>query len=219
MEHQIIACYPLLPANTLFDSSDGICNTALTCQALINHADVVFPLDYQAIYNKYNRLRKKAPTSYDELSDFLPRMMSDITCHHRCNQGPHLNNTLRSLTENLVPFPIEKFVVGASSHLFPQKFELYRPFTTPDMTQEVFSSHNQFLAIDPRHGRNLVMHATYRGALSESYFEEFSQYRSGKLWSYFVEWIPNNFQRKYSTEKVPRFPGVITTLANTTATI
>ncbi|KAJ1932603.1 Tubulin beta chain (Beta tubulin), partial [Linderina pennispora] len=70
----------------------------------------------------------------------------------------------------------------------------YRHVTVPDLCQQIYSTNNMMVDVDPRHGRYLTCAAMFRGKVSVKECEDTIWNYAEKNASSFVEWIPNSTQ-------------------------
>merc|ERR1711939_215852 len=105
-----------------------------------------------------------------------------------------LNQDLRKIAVNLIPFPRLHFFMIGFAPLTSRGSQQYRALTVPELTQQMFDAKNMMAAADPRHGRYLTACALFRGRMSTKEVDEQMLNVQNKNSSYFVEWIPNNLK-------------------------
>jgi len=147
-------------------------------------------MDNEALYDIcFKSLKIKSP-EYKHLNHIISGCMSGLTTGFRF-PGP-LNQDLRKLAVNMVPFPrLHFFMPGYAPLTNPDDMQ-YVKLEVPELAQQMFEPRNMLAACDPKSGRYMTLAAMFRGELSMQEIEEQMINMQNKNSSYFVEWIPNN---------------------------
>ena len=189
---RMLSTFSVVPSPKLSDTVVEPYNATLSMHQLVEHADVVFCIDNEALYDIcFRTLKMKEPT-YDHLNHLVSKVMSGVTC---CLRFPgQLNSDLRKMSVNLIPFPRLHFFLVGYAPLSASGTENYRAQTVAELSAQMFDAKNMMAASDPRHGRYLTASAMFRGNLSPKEIDEQMQSIQNKNSPYFVEWIPNNIK-------------------------
>jgi len=167
-------------------------NATLSIHQLVENADEVMVIDNEALYDICFRTLKLTTPTFGDLNHLVAATMSSTTS---CLRFPgQLNQDLRKLAVNLIPFPRLHFFMIGFAPLTSRGSQQYRALTVPELTQQMFDAKNMMAAADPRHGRYLTASALFRGRMSTKEVDEQMLNVQNKNSSYFVEWIPNNIK-------------------------
>eukprot|EP00727_Mastigamoeba_balamuthi_P005552 m51a1_g1616 putative beta tubulin (447) ;mRNA; f:215645-217471 len=173
---RIMSTFSVVPSPKVSDTVVEPYNCTLSVHQLVENSDETFCIDNEALYDICFRTLKLSTPTYGDLNHLVSAVMSGTTCSLRF--PGQLNQDLRKLAVNLVPFPrLHFFLTG------------FAPLT---LTQQMFDAKNMMAATDPRHGRYLTAAAMFRGRMSTKEVDEQMLNVQTKNSSYFVEWIPNN---------------------------
>jgi tubulin beta len=145
-------------------------NAVLTSHSMLEHSDVAFSVDNEALYDICFRTLKLTTPTYGDLNHLVCAAMSGVSC---CLRFPgQLNSDLRKLAVNLIPFPRLHFFMIGFTPLTSRGSQQYRALTVPELTQQMFDAKNMMCASDPRHGRYLTACAMFRGRMSTKEVDE-----------------------------------------------
>ncbi|KAJ4263443.1 hypothetical protein NW762_006262 [Fusarium torreyae] len=176
----MIATFSVLPATDISESLVEPYNATLSIHQLVEHADMTFCIDNQAVYDICKRSYDNP--SYGDLNHLISAAMSIVTT---CFRFPEqLNSDLRKLAVDMVPFP--------SLHFFTVGFAPFTgassAITIPDLTQQLFDPKRSMSCSDLRNGRFLNSLAIFRGRVDMKEVEE----QIGVTQSKNPSWLPNN---------------------------
>ena len=189
---RIMCTFSVVPSPKVSDTVVEPYNCTLSVHQLVENSDETFCIDNEALYDICFRTLKLTTPTYGDLNHLVSAVMSGITC---CLRFPgQLNQDLRKLAVNLVPFPRLHFFLTGFAPLTSRAVQGYRALTVPELTQQMFDAKNMMAASDPRHGRYLTASAMFRGRMSTKEVDEQMVNVQTKNSSYFVEWIPNNIK-------------------------
>lgn len=183
---RMVLTFSVVPSPKVSDTVVEPYNTVLAIHYLLEHADACVCIDNEALYDRCNR--QNTNVSYGDLNQVISSVMSGTTCSFRFPGT--LNNTLRGLALNLVPFPRLHFLIVSIAEC---PYLLQRR-TTPTvnsffkLSYQLFNGLNVTCATDPRHGRYLTAALTARGCVPNNEIESLTQRNS----SGFVDWIPDS---------------------------
>jgi len=187
---RILSTFSVVPSPKVSDTVVEPYNCTLSVHQLVDNSDETYCIDNQALYDICSRtLSLKTPT-YNDLNGLVSQVMSGVTCSLRF--PGQLNQDLRKLAVNLVPFPRLHFFLTSLAPLTAQDIKDYRAINVAELTRQMFAPDNMMAATDPRHGRYLTAAAMFRGEVAMKDVEEEMMKMQKKNNEFFVEWIPNN---------------------------
>jgi len=196
---KITTTYSCFPSPQVSDTVVEPYNAVLSSHQLLENADETFIIDNEAMFNigtnvlglgkGANADKKKA---FATLNPLIAKVTLGITSSMRFPGT--LNQDLRKLGVNLVPFPRLHFFLVAESPLKPDsKVNM----DAKELTSQAISPRNYFSNVKPTDGKNLAVSLTYRGPVNASEVDKEVrklQTEDRVQSDLFVEWIPNNIK-------------------------
>merc|ERR1712164_119560 len=187
---RIMCTFSVIPSPKVSDTVVEPYNAVLSFHQLVEHADNCFMFDNEALYDICFRTLKLSTPTYGDLNHLVSATMSGVTT---CLRFPgQLNDDLRKLATNMVPFPRLHFFMPGFAPLTSRGSQMYQNLNVSELTQQMFDAKNMMTACDPRHGRYLTVAVLFRGPVSMKEVDEQMLNMQNKNSSYFVEWIPHN---------------------------
>lgn len=187
---RILSTFSVVPSPKVSDTVVEPYNCTLSVHQLVENSDETYCIDNEALYDICSRtLNMKTPT-YNNLNSLVSKVMSGVTCSLRF--PGQLNQDLRKLAVNLVPFPRLHFFLTSLAPLTADEIVDYRAISVAELTHQMFAPDNMMAATDPRRGRYLTAAAMFRGQVAMKDVEEQMMQMQQKNSPFFVEWIPNN---------------------------
>merc|ERR1711939_728366 len=178
---RMMLTYSVYPSPKVSDTVVEPYNATLSIHQLVENADEVMVIDNEALYDICFRTLKLTTPTFGDLNHLVAAVMSGVTT---CLRFPgQLNQDLRKVAVNLIPFPRLHFFMIGFAPLTSRGSQQYRALTVPELTQQMFDAKNMMAAADPRRGR-----------MSTKEVDEQMLNVQNKNSSYFVEWIPNNLK-------------------------
>ena len=188
-------------ATSVFPSADDDVitspyNATLATAELIEHADVVFPVDNAALAELTTRAQGGGAVAsegqrgaalsdnatsravggvggavtkakaFDAMNNLVAHMLANLTASVRFDGA--LNVDLTDLTSSLVPFPKLHFVLPALAPLYALKDVRYRSMRLEGLFSEVLQPHAQLVQADPKHTTMLACGLLLRGDVTVS---------------------------------------------------
>ncbi|KAJ3308015.1 hypothetical protein HDU76_004186 [Blyttiomyces sp. JEL0837] len=187
---RMLSTFSVVPSPKVSDTVVEPYNATLSFNQLIEHSEMTFCIDNEALYDICMRTLKLTSPSYGDLNHLVSSVMSGITASLRF--PGQLNADLRKLAVNMIPFPRLHFFIVGFAPLTSRGNQSYRQLTVPQLTTQMFDPKNMMAASDPRHGRYLTVATIFRGKISMKEVETQMMNMQVKHSSSFVEWIPNN---------------------------
>jgi tubulin beta len=188
----MLMTFSVFPSPKVSDTVVEPYNTVLATHQLIENANEVFCIDNEALYSICKKSLKKENPNFSDLNKLVTSVMSGVTC---CLRFPgQLNQDLRKLAVNLVPFQRLHFFLVGSAPLTSKSTQDYDNMNVAELTQQMFSPDNMMAAVDPKKGKYLAASAMFRGNIPTKLIDEQMKNIQSKHSSSFVDWIPHNIK-------------------------
>jgi len=165
-------------------------NAILSLHQLIENADTVSCIDNEALYGICNNTLKLPSPDYKDLNHLVANVMSGVTCGLRF--PGQLNNDLRKMAVNLVPFQRLHFFMVGFAPLTSIANETFRAMNVSQLTSQMFDPRNMMAACDLKKGKYLTACCMFRGNLSTKEVDDQMLTVQTKQKDSFVPWIPSN---------------------------
>jgi len=187
---RLMSTFSVVPSPLVSDTVVEPYNCTLSVHQLIDNSDETYCIDNEALYKICTGTLNLKTPSYTDLNGLVSQVMSGITCSLRF--PGQLNQDLRKLAVNLVPFPRLHFFLTSLAPLTSAAVKSYRQITVAELTRQMFAASNMMAAANPTKGRYLTAAAMFRGKVPMKEVEEEMMKMRSKNSQFFVEWIPNN---------------------------
>jgi len=187
---RILSTFSVVPSPKVSDTVVEPYNCTLSVHQLVDNSDETYCIDNEALYDICSRTLSMKTPSYNDLNGLVSKVMSGVTCSLRF--PGQLNQDLRKLAVNLVPFPRLHFFLTSLAPLTADNIVDYRAINVAELTRQMFAPDNMMAATDPRRGRYLTAAAMFRGDVAMKDVEEQMMQMQKRNSPFFVEWIPNN---------------------------
>ena len=126
-------------------------NSVLTTFSAMEHADVTFLVDNDALFNICkNKLDVERP-SYKELNQLIAQVVSSVTASLRFEGA--LNVDLNEFATNLVPYPRIHFPLATYAPIISAAKSGHEKHSVNELTAACFEPNNQMVVCDPRRGK------------------------------------------------------------------
>ncbi|XP_048238510.1 tubulin alpha-1A chain-like [Haliotis rufescens] len=167
-------------------------NSILTTHTTLEHSDVSFMVDNEAIFDICRRNLDIDRPTYTNLNRLIGQIVSSITASLRFDGA--LNVDLTEVQTHLVPstrisFPLATFVPVISS-----KKAYHGQLTVANITNACFEPANQMVKCDPRHGKYMACCLLYRGDVVPKDLNASIASIKTKRTTQFVDWCPTGFK-------------------------
>lgn len=198
-------------------------NSVLCTHAMMEHSDVAFMVDNEALYDICKKNLGIERPSYTNLNRLIAQCVSSVTASLRFDGA--LNVDLNEFQTNLVPYPRIHFPLCAIAPVVAAETAYHEAHTVSEITSSVFEPQNQMVKCDPRNGKYMACCLMYRGDVTpKSVNGAISQIRQ-KRTVRFVDWSPTGFKVGINSQPVTVVPGdamaavkrSVTMISNTTA--
>jgi len=190
---------------------------------MMEHSDVAFMVDNEALYDICKRSLGIERPTYTNLNRLIAQCISSVTASLRFDGA--LNVDLNEFQTNLVPYPRIHFPLCAISPVVSAEAAIHEAHTVDEITSAVFEPQNQMVKCDPRHGKYMACCLMYRGDVVPKDVNAAIKKVRGKKSIRFVDWSPCGFKVGINSQPVTVVPGdamasvkrSVTLISNTTA--
>ncbi|KAI8873899.1 Tubulin, alpha 4 like-protein [Ramicandelaber brevisporus] len=167
-------------------------NSILTTHTTLEHSDVSFMVDNEAIYDICKRNLDVERPSYKHLNCIISQVVSSVTSSLRF--GGSLNVDLNEFQTNLVPYPRIHFPLVSFSPIISTRKSGHEQFSVKDISLACFEPANQMVKCDPRRGKYMSCCLLYRGDISPSDANRATSEIKARRTIQFVDWSPGGFK-------------------------
>lgn len=166
----------------------------------LEHCDVAFLVDNQAIYDICQKnLDVKRPT-YTNLNRLIAQIISSITASLRFDGA--LNVDLNEFQTNLVPYPRIHYPLATYCPIVAPDKAYHEKMSVDEITQDCFEAENQMVKCDPRKGKYMAICLLYRGdVVPKDVNAAIAQMKVSKKVQ-FVDWCPTGFKVNISNDSI-----------------
>jgi len=167
-------------------------NSVLSTHALLEHTDVAFMLDNEAIYDICkNNLELEKPT-YKNLNRLIAQVISSLTASLRFKGV--LNVDINEFQVNLVPYPRIHFLLSSYAPILNPERAAQEKMTVSELTSTAFEPQSLMAKCDPRHGKYMAVCLMFRGDVVPKDISAAITQIKNKRTIQFVEWCPTGFK-------------------------
>ncbi|KAI8880145.1 tubulin alpha-3 chain [Backusella circina FSU 941] len=198
-------------------------NSILTTHTTLEHSDVSFMVDNEAIYDICRRNLDIERPSYLNLNRLIAQVVSSITASLRFDGS--LNVDLNEFQTNLVPYPRIHFPLVTYAPIISAAKAYHEQLSVSEITNACFEPNNQMVKCDPRHGKYMSCCLLYRGDVVPKDTNAAISNIKTKRTIQFVDWCPTGFKVGINNRAPAAVPGgdlatvqrALCMLSNTTA--
>jgi tubulin alpha len=198
-------------------------NSVLSTHSLLEHTDVAFLLDNEAIYDICRSSLGVEKPTYTNLNRLVAQLISSLTASLRFHGS--LNVDINEFQTNLVPYPRIHFMLCSYAPILSNEKAHHEQLTISDLTTSVFEPNSMMAKCDPRHGKYMSCCLMYRGDIVPKDVTSAVAAMKGKRTIQFVDWCPTGFKCGINSEPPRAVPGgdlakvnrALLMLSNTTA--
>jgi len=198
-------------------------NSVLSTHALLEHTDVAFLLDNEAIYDICRKNLDIPRPTYNHLNRVVAQVVSSLTSSLRFEGS--LNVDMNEFQTNLVPYPRIHFLGCSYAPLISTPKAQRERMSVSEITNAAFESENMLVKCDPRKGKYIATCLMYRGDVVSKEVSDTVSALKNKSSIQFVDWVPTGFKCGINKQKPTVIPGgelaqtnrAVCMLANTTA--
>jgi len=198
-------------------------NSVLSTHALLEHTDVAFMLDNEAIYDICRTQLDIERPSYNNLNRLVAQVISSLTASLRFDGS--LNVDINEFQTNLVPYPRIHFMLCSYAPVVAQHKAYHETMTVAELTNSAFEARSMMAKCDPRHGKYMSCCLMFRGDVVPKDVTSAIASIKTKKTIQFVDWSPTGFKCGINSEPPTTIPGgdlgkvnrALCMLSNTTA--
>jgi tubulin alpha len=180
-------------------------NSVLSTHALLEHTDVAFMLDNEAIYDICRRNLDIERPTYTHLNRVIAQIVSSLTCSLRFEGS--LNIDMNEIQTNLVPYPRIHFLMCSYAPLISVEKAKRQRLSVQEITQAAFEAENMLVKCDPRKGKYMATCLMYRGDVAAKEVNDATSAIKTKSTVQFVDWVPTGFKNGITNQKACVVPG------------
>jgi len=180
-------------------------NSVLSTHSLLEHTDVAFMLDNEAIYDICrNNLGLEKPT-YTNLNRLIAQVISSLTASLRFEGA--LNVDINEFQVNLVPYPRIHFLLCSYAPVVTPERAINEKMSVAELTSAVFEPNTMMAKCDPRHGKYMAVCMMYRGdVVPKDVSSSIAKIKTNRSIQ-FVDWCPTGFKCGINYEPPTAVPG------------
>ncbi|CAO3687446.1 unnamed protein product [Umbelopsis vinacea] len=184
--------FSIYPAPQLSTAVVEPYNSILTTHTTLEHSDVSFMVDNEAIYDICRRNLDIQQPSYSNLNRIIAQVVSSITASLRFDGS--LNMDLNEFQTNLVPYPRIHFPLVAYAPIISPSKARHESMSVSELTNSCFEANNQMVKCDPRNGKYMACCLLYRGDVVPKDTNAAVAAIKTKRTIQFVDWCPTGFK-------------------------
>ncbi|CAL1677947.1 unnamed protein product [Lasius platythorax] len=200
-------------------------NAILYTHPTLEHSEVAFIVDNQAIYELCRRNLNIDRPTYTNLNRLIGQIVSSITASLRFDGA--LNVDLTEFQTNLVPYPRIHFPLATYAPVLSAEKAGHERVTVSEITSSCFEPNHQMVNCDPRMGKYMAVCLLYRGDVVPKDVNEAIAMIKRQKHVQFVEWCPTGFKVGINYQPPTVVPGgdlarverAVCCLCNTTAIV
>jgi tubulin alpha len=180
-------------------------NSVLSTHSLLEHTDVSFMLDNEAIYSICKKSLGIERPTYSNLNQLIAQVISSLTASLRFEGS--LNVDINEFQTNLVPFPRIHFMLCSYAPVISKDKAIHESMTVSELTNAVFEPSNMMAVCDPRSGKYMSCCLMYRGDVVPKDVNAAVSVIKTKRTIQFVEWSPTGFKCGINNQPPSSVPG------------
>ncbi|KAJ6638093.1 Tubulin alpha-4A chain [Pseudolycoriella hygida] len=198
-------------------------NSVLTAHGTLEHSDVAFIFDNEAIFDICKTKIGLDLPGYVNLNRIIAQVVSSTTASLRFNGC--MNVDLNEFQTNLVPFPRVHFPLVSYAPLNSVQKALHEQTSVMEISNACFDRSNLMVKCDPAKGKYMACCMLYSGDVVPKDVNAVIASLKAKRHIVFVDWSPTGFKIGINYKKIRAVPGselaasnrAVCMLANTTA--
>ncbi|XP_040572691.1 tubulin alpha chain [Lepeophtheirus salmonis] len=216
-------CFSIYPAPQVSTAIVEPYNALLYTHTTLEHCDVAFLVDNEAIYDLCRiNLNITRPT-YINLNRLISQIISSITASLRFDGA--LNVDLNEFQTNLVPYPRIHYPLATFSPVISADKAFHEKLSVDEITKNCFDAGSQMVKCNPKNGKYMAVCLLYRGdVVPKDVNSAIVSIKSNRSIQ-FVDWCPTGFKVGINYQPPTVVPGgdlakvhrAVCGLSNTTA--
>merc|ERR1711924_593830 len=167
-------------------------NAVLATHSLLEHTDVSFMVDNEALYDICRRNLDIERPTYTNLNRLIAQIISSLTASLRFDGA--LNVDVTEFQTNLVPYPRIHFCLSSYAPVISEEKAYHEQLSVAEITMSVFEPAAMYVKCDPRHGKYMACCLMYRGDVVPKDVNASVATIKTKRTIQFVDWCPTGFK-------------------------
>ena len=180
-------------------------NSILTTHTTLEHTDITFLVDNEAIYDICRKNLDVDRPTYTNLNRLITQVVSSITASLRFDGS--LNVDLTEFQTNLVPYPRIHFPMATYAPLMSAEKANHESYSVTEITNSCFEPQNQLVKCNPNHGKYMSCCLLYRGGVVPKEVNSAIANIKTKRTIQFVDWCPTGFKVGINYQPPTAVPG------------
>ncbi|RNA20793.1 tubulin alpha-1 chain-like [Brachionus plicatilis] len=197
--------FAVYPAPRISSAAVEPYNSILTTHSTLDHADCVFMVDNEAMYEICSRNLGVDRPTFTNINRLIAQVFSSLTASLRF--GGSLNVDLVEFQTNLVPFPRIHFPIASYAPIISADKAFHESHSVADITKAVFEPANQMVKCDPRNGKYMACCLLYRGDIACKDISATIATMKTRQTIRFVDWSPTGFKVGLNYQPPTTVPG------------
>jgi tubulin alpha len=198
-------------------------NSVLCSHTMLEHSDVGFMIDNEAMYDICRRNLDIERPTYTNLNRLVAQCISNITASLRFDGA--LSVDMTEFQTNLVPYPRISFPLCSYAPIIAAEKAYHEQLSVAEITNSVFEPATMMVKCDPRHGKYMACVLMYRGDVVPKDVNAAIATVKSKRTIQFVDWCPTAFKVGINNQPPTVVPGgdlakvqrAVIMISNTTA--
>jgi len=200
-------CFSIYPAPRISTAIVEPYNAILYSHTAMEHSDVSFIFDNEAMYDQLRKGLGIQNPSYTNINRLLAQVLSSITASLRFDGA--LNVDLNEFQTNLVPYPRIHYPLATYQPIMAADKAMHEGISVADITEATFEADSQMVKCDPSKGKYMAVCLLYRGDVVpkdvNSAIAKIKQ--TSKV--QFVDWCPTGYKVGINYQPATVVPGSI----------
>jgi tubulin alpha len=180
-------------------------NSVLATHGLLEHTDVTFLLDNEAVYDVVKRCLGIERPSYLNLNRLISQLISSLTTSLRFDGA--MNVDVTEFQTNLVPYPRIHFTLSSYAPIISAEKAYHEQLSVAEITNSVFEPASMMTKCDPRNGKYMACCLMYRGDVIPRDVTAAVATIKTKRTVQFVDFVPTGFKCGVNYEAPACVPG------------
>jgi len=180
-------------------------NSVLSTSSLLEHTDVAFMMDNEAIYEIARKNLGIERPNYLNLNRIVAQVISSLTASLRFEGA--LNVDINEFQTNLVPYPRIHFMLCSYAPLISTEKSYHEAMSVTELTNSAFEPQNMMAKCDPRQGKYMSCCLMYRGDVVPKDVNAAISVIKQKRSVQFVDWSPTGFKCGLNMQPPTTIPG------------
>ena len=180
-------------------------NAVLTSHSMLEHSDVAFMVDNEALYDICRRALDIERPTYTNLNRLVSQIISSITASLRFDG--QINVDMTAFQTNLVPYPRISFPLCSYAPIIAAEKAYHEQLSVSEITSAVFEPSTMMVKCDPRHGKYMACVLMYRGDVVPKDVNSSIAAVKSKRTIQFVDWCPTAFKVSINNQPPTVVPG------------